>query len=49
MDETQAERLKIAAATLAEAENLLMRARKNYRRALKAFDDAGQVRLDEKS
>lgn len=46
MNEEQAERMKIAAASLATAETALVRARKNYRRALKAFDEAGQVKLE---
>lgn len=47
MNEEAAERIKVAASQLAVAENLLINARKSYRRALKKYDEACQVRLEE--
>ena len=45
MNEDRAERIKVAAANLALAEGHLVNARKTYRRPLKAYDEACQLRL----
>lgn len=38
--------MRLAAERLAQAERVLMRARQDYDKALRAWDDAAQVRLD---
>jgi len=46
VDQERAERMRLAAERLAQAERVLMRARQDYNKALKAWDSAAQVRLD---
>ena len=47
MNEDQAEHIKIASTLLATAETRLVTAQKEYRRALRQYDDACQLRLSE--
>jgi hypothetical protein len=44
--EEQAEKMRLAAERLAQAERVLMRARQDYNKAMKAWDNAAQVKLD---
>jgi hypothetical protein len=46
VNEDHAGRVRIAASRLAEAERVLMKARKNYDKALRAWDSIAQVKLD---
>lgn len=44
--EEQAEKIRLAAERLTRAERVLVNARKQYARALRAWDAAAQVKLD---
>jgi hypothetical protein len=46
MNEDQAERVRLAAERLSQAERVLVNARKQYAKALRAWDAAAQVKLD---
>jgi len=45
MNEDQAELIRVRAGQLAEAEKKLMKARKDYNKALKAWESSAQVKL----
>ncbi|MCK9437354.1 MAG: hypothetical protein M0Q12_09120 [Synergistaceae bacterium] len=47
VNEDRAERMRVCADRLSQAERALTIARKNYGRALREWDDAAQVKLDE--
>jgi hypothetical protein len=46
MNEDQAERVRLSAERLSQAERVLVNARKQYAKALRAWDAAAQVKLD---